>query len=132
MRSGSTSRLKQNCNEEDQLKSIAHMETVPGIDVSTWDGDPAHVRTLDWCAYTWPFVFIKASESTVPDPLFRKQWAAARTHTLRGAYHFFRPITKHKLHVIVQPDLQCDLSIMDRHACEYLYPRVGIFAIIIC
>jgi hypothetical protein len=67
------------------------MAMIPGIDVSTWDGDPGHTRTLDWSAYTWPFTFVKASEGMTADPLFAKQWAAARGHTLRGAYHFFRP-----------------------------------------
>lgn len=63
---------------------------IPGIDVSVWDGDKAHVRALDWNAYSWAFTFIKVSEGLYIDPLFPRQWAAARGHTLRGAYHYFR------------------------------------------
>lgn len=63
---------------------------IPGVDLSIWDGAKKNVL-VNWEAYTWPFTFIKASEGMVEDPLFRLQWEAARGHTFRGAYHFFRP-----------------------------------------
>src|SRR5687768_9508173 len=69
------------------------MTTAPiGADFAKYDGGgnlPYHV--LAWDQYTWDFAFIKASEGTVIDPLFREQWAAARGNAVRGAYHFFRP-----------------------------------------
>lgn len=63
-----------------------------GIDIAKWDGGgllPYH--TLEWENYHWEYAFIKASEGTVADPLFKRQWIAARGHVLRGAYHYFRP-----------------------------------------
>lgn len=59
-----------------------------GIDLSTWD-----LRPLDWqkASELLSFAFIKISEGTVPDPLFRPQWEAAEGYILRGLYHFFIP-----------------------------------------
>lgn len=59
-----------------------------GVDLSVWD----------WMTWNWKeasslidFVFVKASEGTVPDPRFPDHWPAARGWVLRGGYHFFRP-----------------------------------------
>ncbi len=64
--------------------------TVPGIDVSAWQGN-----------INWPqvrltgkdFVFIKATEGdSYISPPFASDWDEARdAGILRGAYHFFRP-----------------------------------------
>lgn len=63
-----------------------------GADFAKYDGGGLRpFATLEWENYSWAFAFIKASEGTVADPLFKRQWAAARNHTLRSAYHFFRP-----------------------------------------
>ena len=45
-----------------------------GIDLSEWD-----LRPLDWsrASSTLSFAFIKISQGTDPDPLFRAQWDAA-------------------------------------------------------
>lgn len=73
---------------------------LPGGDFSVWDGDAAHVRTLNWEEYTWVYAWIKVSEGKVLDPMFPRQWAAARGRTLRGPYHFFRPFVDPKQSVI--------------------------------
>ena len=59
-----------------------------GADFSGWD-----VRPLDYsqASKILDYVFVKASEGTVEDDLFRAQWAAGRGWVLRSAYHFFRP-----------------------------------------
>jgi GH25 family lysozyme M1 (1,4-beta-N-acetylmuramidase) len=59
-----------------------------GIDVSEWD-----LRPLDWkqASAKIDFVFIKISQGTEEDPLFRAQWEAARGWVLRSAYHFLDP-----------------------------------------
>lgn len=56
-----------------------------GIDVSIWD------PIVAWQNFNWDFAIIKASEGTVEDPKFKKQWEAARSNVIRSAYHFFRP-----------------------------------------
>jgi len=61
-----------------------------GIDVSKWDGGGFPYVTLEWDRYAWGYAFIKASEGTVIDPLFARQWEEARGRTVRGAYHYFR------------------------------------------
>lgn len=60
------------------------MQIVKGIDVSYYDEE------LDWKLYNADFTFIKCSEGLVIDKTFRNQWRAAKGHTIRGAYHFFR------------------------------------------
>lgn len=67
------------------------MNLVKGIDVSYYD------MLLDWKLYQDDFAFIKVSEGTVIDRVFRAQWKAARGNTIRGAYHFFRPFVDPKL-----------------------------------
>lgn len=69
---------------------------IPGIDIAVWDGHGFPYKTTNWAAYTWPFAWIKISEGTVIDPLFPRQWEAARGHTLRGPYHYFRPFVDPK------------------------------------
>ncbi len=72
-----------------------------GVDVSTWDGNPEHtVSFVDWANYSWDFTFIKVSEGTWEDPLFKINWAAARGRVYRSAYHFFRPVADPKQSVI--------------------------------
>ena len=61
-----------------------------GIDVSHHQGQ------IEWaqvCDSGIAFAFIKATEGlSYTDPLFAKNWAAARHVGIRrGAYHFFRP-----------------------------------------
>lgn len=63
---------------------------VAGGDFSKWDGTDTFDKTLDWDLYNWAFAFVKVSEGKIIDPLFQKQWAAARGKVPRGAYHFFR------------------------------------------
>jgi lysozyme len=63
---------------------------VHGIDVSHYQ------RQIDWplvAAQDIHFAFVKATEGeTLRDPLFSRNWRAARDAGLkRGAYHFFRP-----------------------------------------
>ncbi len=57
-----------------------------GIDVSKYDAKP-----LDWSVADCAFMFVKCSEGIVEDRMFRQHWEAASGHTLRGAYHYFRP-----------------------------------------
>ena len=64
-----------------------------GPDVSKWDGGPAEsLQTINFALLKerYPFTLIKVSEGTGKDPLFDRQWAAARGHVARGAYHFWR------------------------------------------
>jgi GH25 family lysozyme M1 (1,4-beta-N-acetylmuramidase) len=73
---------------------------INGVDLSFYDGgglEPRH--TLNWDAYTWGFAYIKASEGTVIDDLFARQWEEAKGKTTRGAYHFFHPSVDPKLAV---------------------------------
>ena len=72
---------------------------VKGIDVSKWDGGSIPYTPLNWDMYTWDFAFIKVSEGWVIDPLFVKQWQAAKNKTIRGPYHFFRPSEDPKISV---------------------------------
>lgn len=65
-------------------------ETVPGIDVSHWNG------AIDWglvadAGVRWAYA--KATESTsYSDPTFETHWAGMKgAGVLRGAYHFFHP-----------------------------------------
>ena len=65
------------------------MTTVPGIDVSYWDG------SIDWPkvrATGQRFVYAKATEAnTYQDTTFKANWLGAKSvGILRGAYHFFR------------------------------------------
>ncbi|MBS2030181.1 MAG: hypothetical protein JST54_19920 [Deltaproteobacteria bacterium] len=62
--------------------------TVPGIDVSHWDG------TINWPQVAdggQTFVFMKATEGTgFTDPQFATNWQGAKAAGVaRGAYHFF-------------------------------------------
>lgn len=59
-----------------------------GADFSKWDARPVDYSLA---REKIDFVFIKASEGTVEDSLFRAQWGAAEGWVLRSAYHFFRP-----------------------------------------
>ena len=73
----------------DQALSVcANGTTVPGIDVSHWDG------TIDWGQVAdggQTFVFMKATEGTgFTDPEFAANWQGAKAAGVaRGAYHFF-------------------------------------------
>jgi hypothetical protein len=70
-----------------------------GADLSKWDGGPSdNLQVVDFARYRelGPFVVIKVSEGTVKDPLFDQQWAAARGHVVRTAYHFFRSFVDQK------------------------------------
>jgi GH25 family lysozyme M1 (1,4-beta-N-acetylmuramidase) len=67
------------------------MNLVKGIDVSYYDD------ILNWSLYDNDFAFIKISEGTVIDKVFKEQWRAAKGRTIRGAYHFFRPFVDPKL-----------------------------------
>lgn len=63
------------------------MNTVAtGIDVSKWDAQP-----VNWALADLAFLYAKISEGLIEDTLFRRHWETARGHTLRGAYHYFRP-----------------------------------------
>lgn len=62
-----------------------------GGDYSLYD------QILDWKNHSWYFGFIKISEGTYEDPVFAKQWSAAKGQIYRGAYHFFRPNVSWKL-----------------------------------
>ncbi len=60
--------------------------TVGGIDISKWNGnwDAAKAKAAGAA-----FVFIKASQATFTDPLFKVNWQKARdAGLLRGAYHY--------------------------------------------
>lgn len=57
-----------------------------GIDVSKWDNRP-----LNFQEYNWPFIYVKCGEGFNSDRMFAAHWQAAKGHTLRGAYHYFRP-----------------------------------------
>lgn len=59
-----------------------------GADFSRWE-----LKTIDFsqARQVIDFAFIKVSEGTVLDPLFRAQWAAAKGYILRSGYHYFRP-----------------------------------------
>jgi GH25 family lysozyme M1 (1,4-beta-N-acetylmuramidase) len=70
-----------------------------GADFSKWDGGGFPYVTMDWDQYTWGYAFIKVSEGTVIDPLFARQWEAARGKAARGAYHYFRASVEPKLAV---------------------------------
>lgn len=57
-----------------------------GIDVSKYDAKP-----LDWLLADIAFMYVKGSEGTVEDKMFRQHWEASRGYVLRGVYHYFRP-----------------------------------------
>ena len=60
--------------------------TVGGIDISKWNGnwDAAKAKAAGAA-----FVFIKASQATFTDPLFKVNWQRAKdAGLLRGAYHY--------------------------------------------
>jgi lysozyme len=60
--------------------------TVSGIDISKWNGnwDAAKAKAAGAA-----FVFIKASQATFTDPLFKVNWQKAKdAGLLRGAYHY--------------------------------------------
>jgi GH25 family lysozyme M1 (1,4-beta-N-acetylmuramidase) len=65
-------------------------DTVPGIDVSHWQG------TIDWDE-VWQnsvqeFAYVRIGDGLGTDTQFERNWAEARrVGLLRGAYHFFRP-----------------------------------------
>ena len=63
--------------------------TVPGIDVSYWQGD------IDWDAVAASgvvFAFIRAADGFFEDPKFEFNWAEARrVGIIRGTYQYFRP-----------------------------------------
>src|SRR5688572_28589158 len=67
------------------------MNLVKGIDVSYYDD------IVNWSLYDNDFAFIKVSEGTVIDKVFREQWRNAKGHTIRGAYHYFRPFVDPRL-----------------------------------
>lgn len=74
-----------------------------GIDVSYYDGGGTsdangkpipRLETIDWflhAAEGWGYTFIKVSQADFKDPLFTKQWNAAKGHIYRSGYHFFKP-----------------------------------------
>lgn len=64
------------------------MRLALGIDLSEWD-----LRPLDWqkASELLSFAFIKISQGTNPDPLFRAQWEASEGYILRGLYHMLDP-----------------------------------------
>jgi GH25 family lysozyme M1 (1,4-beta-N-acetylmuramidase) len=71
-------------------RSARATSTIPGIDVSHWQG------TIDWPSVAdagKAFVFMKATEDTwYVDPTFATNRAGARANGLRvGAYHFAQP-----------------------------------------
>ncbi len=75
---------------EQMLSVCAGSNTVPGIDVSHWDG------TIDWAMVNGAGVkwaYAKATESTnYTDPTFATNWSGMKSAgVLRGAYHFFHP-----------------------------------------
>jgi hypothetical protein len=73
-----------------------------GADTSKWDGGPSdNLQLIDFDKYktAYPFVVIKVSEGTVKDPLFDRQWAAAKGRVIRSAYHFWRSFVDQKLSV---------------------------------
>jgi len=60
--------------------------TIGGIDISKWNGnwDAAKAKAAGAA-----FVFIKASQATFTDPLFKVNWQRAKdAGLLRGAYHY--------------------------------------------
>ena len=61
-----------------------------GGDYSHWDA------VLDWPNHDWKYAFIKVSEGTVEDSVFKEQWKAAHDRVYRGGYHFFRPLVPWK------------------------------------
>jgi MYXO-CTERM domain-containing protein len=73
--------------------------TVPGIDVSDWQGD------IDWAAAAGSgltFAISRISDGTHLDGHFQKNWAESKANGLiRGAYQFYEPTTD----PIVQADI---------------------------
>jgi len=53
-------------------------------------------KVLDWENHDWSYAFIKVSEGTIEDRMFKLQWTAARGYVYRGGYHFFRPLVPWK------------------------------------
>jgi len=84
------------------------MINAPGIDISKWDGGPSdNLQVIDFTEYRkrYPFVVIKVSEGTSKDPLFARQWEAARGRVMRQPYHFFRSFVNQKVAVQNMMDL---------------------------
>ena len=71
-----------------RVRRCADGPTVPGIDVSSWQG------RVDWqkvAASGVKYVFIRAFEGRHEDQEFRRNWAGAKAAgLLRGAYVYFR------------------------------------------
>lgn len=71
-----------------RVRQCAEGATVPGIDVSSWQG------RVDWqkvAASGVKYVFIRAFEGRHEDQEFRRNWAGAKAAgLLRGAYVYFR------------------------------------------
>lgn len=65
-----------------------------GIDVSKWE--PV-VKWAEVRSEGYEFVFVKASQGTVEDPLFKTHWQNSKGHLLRSAYHFYDPVANPKL-----------------------------------
>jgi GH25 family lysozyme M1 (1,4-beta-N-acetylmuramidase) len=70
-----------------------------GIDVSKWDAAKLVAGKNVWTPIDWrrardeskiALAIIKASEGMYEDPAFPLQWAAAKPHLPRMAYHYFR------------------------------------------
>jgi lysozyme len=71
-----------------------------GIDVSHWEPD---VRFGEVKAAGYEFMFTKASQGSVEDPLFKTHWNNARGILPRGAYHFYDP-----RYASVTPEVQAE------------------------
>jgi GH25 family lysozyme M1 (1,4-beta-N-acetylmuramidase) len=71
------------------LKVCAGPETVPGIDVSKWQGEINWKKVAD---AGYKFANIRVSNGTTLDPYFVKNRAGAKANgIIPGAYHFFQP-----------------------------------------
>src|SRR5438128_2228243 len=80
---------------EQALSVCQGPSTVPGIDISHWDGTINWPKVAD-AGYRWAYA--KATEGTTYiDPTFTTNWAGAQSAgVLRGPYHFFHPETDGK------------------------------------
>lgn len=72
------------------LEQCSKGPTVPGIDVSSWQGE------IDWPAVRAAgvrFAYVRVSDGgTAPDPQFARNWLeVAKVGLARGAYQYFRP-----------------------------------------
>ena len=75
---------------EQMLSVCAPSMTLPGVDVSHWDGTIAW-GTVAGAGIKWGYA--KATESTnYQDPTFATNWSGMKNAgVVRGAYHFFHP-----------------------------------------